>query len=236
MNRFLGNFDFQQKSLRIVDRDFWHQVKNVLRLEIGEEVVLVDGRGKEAIAKIVEYNKDFVGVEILEVKTSQNEPTRQVVLYCSILKHENFELVAQKATEVGVAEIVPIICERTVKTGLKYERLRKIIKEAAEQSGRGVVPKLREAISFKEAAIGAKDDSVNFLFDAVGAKLLMSDINSLAQQKKARVGVFIGPEGGWGEKEIILAKEAGFKITSLGKLTLRAETAAIVAVYLAGSN
>lgn len=234
LNRFFGNFNFQQKSLRLSDRDFLHQTKDVLRLKKGERVVLVNEDGQEAMAEITDYEKNAVSAEILEIKDNQNEPSRRVILYCSILKRENFELVAQKAVEVGVAEIAPIICEYTVKTGLKYERLRKIIKEAAEQSGRGFVPILREAASFKEAAESAAENSVNFLFDQDGANFATSAVTKLAPGKK--IGIFIGSEGGWSDFEMDLARQRQFKIVSLGKLTLRAETAAIVAAYLASRS
>jgi len=131
-----------------------------------------------------------------------------------------------------VREIIPIICQRTVKTGLKYDRLQKIIKEAAEQSGRGIVPIMGKTTNFKKAIADASENNLNILFASSGVKLLMSDINSLTQQENARAGIFIGPEDGWSEEEINAAKEAGFKIVSFGKLILRAETAAIVGTYL----
>lgn len=233
LNRFFGDFDLEQKTLRISSGDFLHQVKNVLRLEKGEEIILADGRGKEASAKITEYGKDFIEVEISEIGENGNEPDKRIILYCSILKRENFELVAQKAVEVGVSEIVPTISGRTVKTGLKYDRLQKIIKEAAEQSGRGIVPVLREAMKFNDALAGAKENAENILFDMSGPKFVISDITNLGQRQKSQVGIFIGPEGGWSGEEISAAKGEGFQIASLGKLTLRAETAAIVASYLA---
>ncbi len=226
LNRFFGEFNFGQKSLRISDRDFWHQVKNVLRLGLGEEIILVSG-GQEARARITEYGKNFILAEILSVKENSSEPKRPVILYCSILKRENFELVVQKATEVGVSAIVPLICERTIKTGLKYDRLRKIIKEAAEQSGRGVVPGLLEAVSFRDAVDDVKENSTNILFDSSGANPAVAGLAPAGQ-----IRVFIGPEGGWSDFEIDLARQRRFKILSLGKLILRAETAAVVAAYL----
>lgn len=234
LNRFFGDFDFNQRILEIVDRDLFHQAKNVLRLKAGEEIILANIDGQEATARIVDYGKDLVSVDIQEVRANQNEPACQVTLYCSILKRENFELVVQKAVEVGVSEIQPIICERTVKTGLRSDRLRKIIKEASEQSGRGIVPILREAIDFKDAIAGAPENSSNILLDSSGDKLLTPEIDSLSRQKST--GIFIGPEGGWSSFEIDLARQRGFAVLSLGRLTLRAETAAIVAAYLACNN
>jgi len=232
LNRFFGDFDFTQKTLRISDGDFLHQAKNVLRLEKGEEIILADGQGQEASVKIIQYGRDFAGVEITEVRQNKNEPEKQVILYCAVLKRENFELVVQKAVEVGISEIAPVISQHTVKTGLKKDRLAKIMKEAAEQSGRGIIPILREAMNFNDALAGAKENDVNILFDRSGTKFTQSDCVNLVQQEDMRVGIFIGPEGGWSEEEVGAAKEAGFKIVSLGKLTLRAETAAITAAYL----
>src|SRR6185503_3112201 len=96
---------------------------------------------------------------------------REVTLYCSILKKENFELVCQKATEVGAYAICSIIAERTVKTGLNRPRLEKIIKEAAEQSGRSSLPILLEPMSFPEALSSSKANDLNVLFDKEGKNL-----------------------------------------------------------------
>ena len=85
-------------------------------------------------------------------------------------KKENFELVVQKAVEIGVKEIIPIITKRTVKLNLKYDRLEKIIKEAAEQSGRGILPILRKAMDFKKAIEEAEQNNINLFFDISGKK------------------------------------------------------------------
>ena len=149
------------------------------------------------------------------------------VLYCAILKRENFELVVQKATEIGVREIVPLITQRTVKLDIKEERLRKIITEAAEQSGRGRVPMLRQAMSFADALADAQRNDANFFFD-------ISDVivEEGAIGDAMRRGLFVGPEGGWSYEEVLAARAAGCHIISLGALTFRAETAAIIASYL----
>jgi 16S rRNA (uracil1498-N3)-methyltransferase len=231
--RFISDFDLRQDSLSIFDKEILNQVKNVLRLKSGSQIMLADGRANEALAEITEFGGDYLRVKLLQKEVNDKESGRKVILYCSILKRENFELVVQKATEVGVAEIVPLVCERTVKTGFKKERLQKITKEAAEQSGRGIVPILYEPMDFGQAVKQAQQNDRNFLFDLSGEKLLMSDINSLKQKT---VGIFIGPEGGWSNFEMDLTRQREFKIVSLGKLTLRAETAAVVATYLACNN
>ncbi len=226
LHRFIGNFNFNNSRVKIYDGDFLNQARNVLRLGVGESLILCDGNGNEATATIREYNKDFAEVEIISMTKNQNEPERKIVLYCSVLKRENFELVVQKATEVGVSEIVPVISKRTVKLNLRNERLEKIAREAAEQSGRGTVPKLHQMMGFEAALNHARENNQENIFFNVSGKPLEPD------KDKKSIGIFIGPEGGWDEEEIKKAHEVGFTIASLGKLTLRSETAAIIAVYL----
>lgn len=226
LHRFIGNFDFTNNDLIIKDGELINQIKNVLRLTVNEKIILVDGEQKEVLAKIINLNKEEIILNILERKDNMAEVNRQVTLFCSILKKENFELVVQKATECGVKKIIPIISNRTVKTGLKMERLEKIIKEAGEQSGRGILPEIEEPVSLVEAFSLAQANDLNLFFDLSGDLFKPEILGS-------KVGVFIGPEGGWEEKELNLAKEKGFMITSLGSLTLRGETAGIIASYLA---
>jgi 16S rRNA (uracil1498-N3)-methyltransferase len=225
-HRFIGDFNLSKSVIVSYNKELNNQIKNVLRLVIGEQVILSAGDEQEVLAEIENLNKDEVSFKVLEQRKNLAEADNFVTLYCSILKRENFELVVQKATECGVKEIVPIISARTVKTGLKSERLTKIIKEASEQSGRGLVPRLDEAISLSDALKSAKTNDLNLFFDASGEKLTQLVIGK-------NIGIFIGPEGGWTDKEISLAKEHGCKIVSLGPLILRGETAAIVASYLA---
>jgi len=209
---------------KITDKEFVNQVHNVLKLKKGEQIILTDGKMKESLVEIVELNKSIVEVRILKTYQNENEPRVDVTLYCSILKRENFEWVVQKATEIGVKEIVPIISKRTVKLNLNQERLEKIAKEAVEQSGRGMVPVMKVPMHFEQALEDAKKNEVNVFFDASGERIV-----DLAGKK--RIGLFIGPEGGWDEKELELAKNNGYIIANLGKLTLRGETAAMVAAY-----
>lgn len=228
MHRFIGNFDLSKKELFINDFDFINQARNVLRLKIGDKLILCDGNLNEAVAEIANLNKEFAELKILETYKNKNEPENYVVLYCPILKKENFEWVVQKAVEVGVKEITPIITTRTVKLGLNFERLNKIIKEAAEQSGRGVLLKLNEAINFNEAVTEAKNKNEINLFFNTGEHPLGSSASKLN-----KIGVFVGPEGGWDEEEIKIAQSNGFALVGLGNTVLRAETAVIVASYLA---
>lgn len=225
-HRFIGKFPLEVKQFWIADQGLTHQVREVLRLLPGEEIILSDGKNLEARAEIVSFDKEAVEVRILEVLTGSAEPGTKVILYLAILKKENFELVAQKAVEVGVSKIVPIITGRTVKFGIRRDRLEKIIKEAAEQSGRTLLPELGEETDFKDAVAEAGENKLNVFFN-IGEKQL----NLPKGIRGKTIGIFIGPEGGWDELEMKSAKSAKFVPAGLGKLTLRAETAAIVGVY-----
>ena len=231
--RFIGNFNLNNADLKVNDAELLNQLKNVLRLGLGDEVILCDGKLNEAIAKISEIGKDFISFRIIGISKNKNEPDGDDSLYCSILKRENFELVVQKAVEAGIKEIVPIVSERTVKLDIRKDRLEKIIKEAAEQSGRGILPELQNTTKLQEAVKNSEGNKINIFFDISGDIIRPSMLNT---GYKDNVGVWVGPEGGWTPEELELARNSGFKIISLGKLTLRAETAAIVGTYLAIHN
>ncbi len=240
LHRFIGNFsaiggsayggDLTQDELVIHEPEFVHQLHTVLRLQKNEELILCDGKGHEARAKILAIDKKFVRVAILSRETIAREPRRQVIAYVAIIKRELFDLIVQKLTEVGVAEIVPIITRRTVKLAIKESRLNSIIREAAEQSGRTTLPLLHAHMEFKKALEHAAANKNNFFFDVSG------EARFVIQGASSRVGIFIGPEGGWEDEEVQAAKDAGCTIASLGSLTLRAETAAIVASYLVAAG
>jgi 16S rRNA (uracil1498-N3)-methyltransferase len=232
-HRFIYKINLDKPHTRISDSKLAKQFRSVLRVKVGSKIQICDGEGNEAITEITKLTKKFVDIKILDRFKNENEPERYVTLYCSILKKSNFELVAQKATEVGVSEIVPLLCKRTIKKNVRSDRLEKIIKEAAEQSGRGILPNLQKVQSFEEIMNSSKENDVNLLFDQKG-KPLFNELKDTASSlnHKVNIGIYIGPEGGWDDSEIKLARDNKFKIINLGKLTLRAETAAIVASYI----
>lgn len=223
LHRFIGDFDFTGEELTVTDREIAHQIKDVLRIEKEERLVLVSESGQEVLAEIQDFIDGLPLVRIIERLESSNQVICRVSLYCAILKRENFELVVQKATELGVTEIIPVITERTIKLGLKMDRLRKIAKEASEQSGRSLVPIIFEPQTFKVALADSQRHEAMIMLDPEGA----SRISSLPVSS---VGVFVGPEGGWTEAELTLAKESGLNVMNLGTIILRGETAAMIAV------
>ena len=228
LHRFIGQFDCTGDHIEIADPGIVNQIVRVLRLGVGDRLIISDGAGMECVCEIAERHKDRLVVSIIERRTNATEPAVASVLYCAILKRENFELVVQKATEIGITEIVPLITERTVKLDIKEDRLQKIIMEAAEQSGRGRLPLLHAPMQFADALADTKRNAITLFFD-----LSDTAIDSVNLHEAQSRGVFIGPEGGWTEKEVAAARATGCAIVSFGALTLRAETAAIIASYLA---
>lgn len=222
LHRFIADVDLGQPTLSVTDAELVSQWRNVLRLKTGDRLVLSDGQGREAEAVITDMTKSEVFITLDEAVSPHREPTKMATLYAAILKRENFETVVQKATELGIFRIVPLLTERTVKTGFNRERLEKIIREAAEQSGRTHIPELAEPLPFPEA-LAETNPATSLILDLDGV-----DVGPALSATQA----FIGPEGGFSDAEIALAREAGFPIGLLGKLTMRGETAAIVASYL----
>lgn len=225
-HRFIRDIDLDQKELTLVDDELVNQLRNVLRLKTNEIITLCDGKCSEAEAKIIDYGKNNVTMALGEKIKNDNTAKREVFLYASIIKKENFEIVCQKATEIGVSKIVPIISKRTVKTNLNMDRLKKIILEASEQSERPDVPELLKIIDFNDAI--KNGDEIKIIFDKNG-----ENIKSIIEKMDdSPVSIFIGPEGGWTENEVTLSKENGFIVASLGNTNLRAETASIISTHL----
>jgi 16S rRNA (uracil1498-N3)-methyltransferase len=252
IHRFIGPFDLSKSEFEI-EGEIAHQITKVLKLKVGEKIELCDGKGISAMAEIVEMGKNKVAVKkaptskVAEVPT-KNVGENKVFLFCAVLKKENFEMVVQKTTECGVAKIIPIISARTIKTGVNLERLRKIAREASEQSGRINVPEISEPITFEKSLELFGKNECNLFFDGSGELFYKTPWERdgastrnfsaekypcvLENNSPRPINIFIGPEGGWTLGEVEKAKNLNFKIASLGPLTLRGETAAIVATYL----
>lgn len=223
LHRFIGEYNLNKDIIEIKDLDFIKQIKSVLRLEIGDFLILCDGNGIEVKVEIIEINKGEIITQVIK-RTEKEQNLKKVSLYLSILKKENFELAVEKAVEIGVNEIIPIITERTVKLNLNEDRLKKIIREASEQSGRTILSKLSPIMKFEDAITDGKKNEEKIFFD-------FTEKENTKNTDFKTISIFIGPEGGFTKEEQDFAKQNNYKIESLGSLTLRAETAAIVATY-----
>ncbi len=211
--------------MTVTDEALVHQWTSVLRLKENDRMTVLDGNNTEADAAIISVIKKGVTLRIGTAKKISTLPARSVTLCCAVLRRENFEFVVQKATETGVTRIIPLLTDRTVKTGINLERLRKIAIEAMEQSGRGTFPMIDEPCRPDEAF--TKTEGTPSLFFHFGGK---TDWEKSLTDDPA--SIWIGPEGGWSEEEARWAQTQKMTTCSLGNMTLRAETAAIVASYL----
>ncbi|MFN8458953.1 MAG: 16S rRNA (uracil(1498)-N(3))-methyltransferase [Anaerolineae bacterium] len=211
-----------------------HQVKAVLRLQPGDEIIVLDNSGQERRVRLTAVGQREVAGEIISQQPAQGEPAVQISLYQGTLKGQKFEWVLQKGTELGVSRFRPVICQRSVVNKPhdlveKYPRWERIIREAAEQSRRGRLPELAAPLTLAETLESLGGSTLP------GALALMpweeagepSLKTILAQVKPRQVIIFIGPEGGFTTQEAALAQAAGVRLVKLGPRILRAETAGL---------
>lgn len=231
-HRFIVNFKKEDQIIKVYDADVFRQLKKVLKIKIGEPVILSQGNGIDFLSKLKTFGDNFAEFEIVEERKNQNDPKRTIFLFAAILKRANFEFIIQKGTEVGVEEFFPVITERTVKFDLKLDRLRKIAKEATELSEWSRVPKVHPPLSFEDALQKAKEISTPLVLDRNGKSFL--EIN-LQRKNLESVSILIGPEGGWTTREVSEFEKNNYPLISLGPQTLRAETAAVLASWYLAS-
>lgn len=213
-----------------------HQIRNVLRLEEGTKIMLLDNEGHEYLTSIRAMTKTQVIGQILEKKLNQNEPATKICLYMSSINNDKLELAIQKCTEAGVFSIIPIQTEHTQYSITKIdqhklERFNKIAQEAAEQSERGIIPTIETPIKFSQALEKAKNQGpVLLAAERTNQNDIFQTLTGLDSNQV--ISIFIGPEGGFSDREIEQAKSYGATLVSLGPRILRAETAAIVASFV----
>lgn len=221
----------QGRFARLEDKALCAQIAKVLRLREGQDVILLDGLGFEYTARLMSISVRGVSAEILHRQMNKNEAELKVTLYQSLIKKDKFEWVLQKCTEVGVAGFVPIRAARSEKTGLNEERAKKVLKEAAEQSERAMIPELAEIKTFTEALRKvATPDTPTILLDVSGEPIA----NVKTARARFALNMFVGPEGGWDEAEIeearrVMREGYPLEIVNLGPRVLRTETAGLVA-------
>src|SRR3989344_8576752 len=196
-----------------------HQLKHVFRLEIGEQIILFDNSGFDYTAEISRYEKDGVMLTIVSKEKNNVSLNKEIYLFASIIKKNNFEWIVEKATEMGVSHIVPVLSARSQKKNLNIERLRKIAIEASEQSGRAVLPILNEIDSL-ENALEKYKSLPTIVWHPEAPKFVSEDL-------EGKNGLFIGPEGGWSGEELEIFGNYSVQVRSLGPQILRSETAVI---------
>lgn len=235
LHRFYIENNISDKGeIKVVSQAFLNQVKRVFRLGSGDKLVLFNGSGFDYVCEITDYDKDSVYLRLIEKKENQGKPKTKVILFSSIVKRDKFEWIAEKTTELGVSQIIPVISRRSEKKDLNEDRLKKIIIEASEQSGRDEIPELHEVISLEQAlellgemknnSSNNRKEIITIAFHPEGD----DDFEKLSSDKT--YAIFIGPEGGWADEEISLFHRNNISVKTLGSQILKAETAAIAAV------
>ena len=204
----------------------------VLRLEPGDDCVLFNGDGHDYDARLLSAGKRGAEAEIVSRRATGNESPLRIVLLQGIARGEKMDLILQKATELGVAAIVPVQAERT-EVKLDAERLakrighwRSVIVSACEQSGRAQVPALSPPATLADAANSVPADALRLTLDPAGERSLAT----MAAPAAAKIAIAIGPEGGWSPRDRETLRGAGFEGLRLGPRILRTETAGLAAI------
>ncbi len=208
--------------------DNYKKALSVLRMKRGDELFVFDVSGREWKAKIKDIKKDKIILELFEEVFKETELSFSLTLIQGILKPNKMEIVIEKATELGVTKIIPLIAKRSVVKSPsegKLKRWEKIVTSACIQCGRSIVPTLEKPIRISDLKSDIDGEKIIFW---EGSKRSIKEV--LKERKEKDVYIIIGPEGGFEDYEVKIANSKGFLDASLGKRTLRAETASIVAL------
>jgi 16S rRNA (uracil1498-N3)-methyltransferase len=214
----------------VIEGEKAHYLSSVLRCKTGDRIIVTDENGRSYSAQILATSKKIVTVEVGGDYILNTESDLDIVLFQGLLKGEKMDIVIQKATELGVTAVIPVITERSqLRETRKQPRWQKIAEEASRQSGRTRVPEIFLPYSFKDVLnVPGPSSGKGIIFWELGGEKLSAVINKLSHTDK--ILLLIGPEGGFSEKEALLASEKGFLTATLGSRILRAETASIAAL------
>jgi 16S rRNA (uracil1498-N3)-methyltransferase len=237
MHRFFLKQELPESgNLILNEKSVVRQMHAVLKLKAGESVLLFNGSGRNFEFRIAKISSHAAFGHIVAVTKNKRDPERLVYLYQALVKKGNFEWILQKCAELGVKKFIPMISERSVKKNINKERAEKIIQEAIEQSGQDKIPEITEPITFSEAVngIGKSSDAGEI---KASETIILCDPSGIALPDKTilqetPIHIFVGPEGGFAEQEVMAVRERGGTILSLGQRILRAETAAVAAASL----
>lgn len=234
MHRFFVE-GFLPDNITVKKEDINH-IKNVLRMKAGDGLTVVDEKGAVANAVIKDISDASIAIKVKEILDCQSEPPVRVILLQGIGKGDKMDFVVQKAVELGVADIVPVMMQRTVvrytgdKADNRRERWRKIAIEAAKQSKRTALPVVHPVMAFDEALKSFPFDLGIMLWEDEQAKGLRGVIKEKDKAAVKTILLLVGPEGGIDAGEAETAQKMGFVSASLGKRILRTETAGIAAL------
>jgi len=234
MHRFYHSNSLDLNQIIILDEFSSHHALRVMRVKVGDFLILFNGDGFEYRGRISDINKKTINVEILSKEKNNNESPIIINLFQSISSNEKMDMVIQKATELGVSSIQPIFTSRsTVKLSLDRTKKRlihwrQVAISACEQSGRSKIPTIKSPIEFDQISEGIKTNSLNLLLHPDN----LEESSNLPNEYSGDINIFIGPEGGFSQDEALLLKKQNCINIQLGPRILRTETAplAIIAI------
>lgn len=236
MHRFFVPSESTSNNRVEMSSEVAHRIGRVLRLAPGSDIVLFDGSGMEWTVRLDSVARDHAVGRVLSSEKGRGEPAVRLTLYQGVMKGSKFDWTLQKGTELGVSCFVAMQCQRSVPQSRsesqpgRAARWRKIVVEAAEQSGRATIPEIGASMSFTEVcdALGNPSTLVVLPWEGEEAKSLSAAVSEAPDSKD--VALIIGPEGGLSPEEVDYARGKGLAPVSLGRRILRAETAGIAAV------
>lgn len=223
--------DFIPDGCVTLNEEQSRHIAKALRMRVGDMLTLCAGNGKDYGCIIESVDNSSVTLSVCYEQASNSEPSIKVTLYQGVPKGDKLEDIIQKCTELGVSEIQSVLTHRSVSrpnekaAEKKQARYQKIALEAAQQSGRGIIPKVRAMTDLK-SAIANDDSELKILFYEGGGAPLKDIVNENVRS----ISIYIGPEGGFEESEVELIRNAGAVVATLGKRILRTQTAPVAAI------
>lgn len=231
LHRFYINQEIKKGTeVKILNPELIFQWTKIFRLGGSDRVIIFNGNGSDFEGYFKVLNREEAILVIDKERKIKNKLPVELHIFQSIIKKDNFELVVEKCTEIGATAFHPVLSERSEKKDLNIQRLKKIATEAAEQSGRGTIPEIYEPTDLKTAIEnfeGLPGQGQIFAMDFDGEEL-----KSIKFTKGKKIGILIGPEGGWTENERDLFDHYNIGTFSLGSQILRSETASIASSAL----
>lgn len=240
MYRFFVKPEQLFKQQIYIEGDDYNHIHNVLRMKRGEELLISDGNDKEYLCQIEDFllDEEKVQLKIVDVFGNARELSAKIILFQGYPKGDKLEQVVQKAVELGVSEVVPVMMKRCVvkldekKASRKIERLNSIALSAAKQSKRGKIPEVKKLMTMEEAIQYAKQsDYIILPYEQAEGMEYSKKVIENAKDKKV-ISVFIGPEGGFETEEVSMIENIGGKTISLGHRILRTETAGMTVLSI----
>lgn len=229
MQKLFVDFEFNEKI--VLNEEQSRHIAKSLRMKKGDMITVCNGNGTDYGCIIQEITKTTVTLSVCYKQASESEPSIKVSLYQGVPKGDKMEDIIQKCVELGIFNITPVLTKRSIsrpdekQAAKKQQRYSKIALEAAQQSGRGIVPEIKNMVDFKRAVDECEADLIIIFYEGGGKSL-----KSLMNDEIRSVAIFIGPEGGFEKEEVDAVLQKGGVNATLGKRILRTQTAPVAAL------